>query len=87
MQLPSPGSAWHFSNVKAKGCRAARQPSSRGSTLGQEGLGTRRGTRTGMGTGRGAGEGEGTPAAPAAVIVILAVEVVGWGRWREPVTG
>lgn len=26
LQLPSPGSAWHFSNVKAKGCRAARQP-------------------------------------------------------------
>lgn len=43
------------------------------------GLGTRRGT------GRGAEEGEGTPATPAAVIVIVEVEVVGWGRRREPI--
>lgn len=45
LQLPSPGSAWHFSNVKAKGCRAARQPGLGGSLLG-------------LGGGRGGGAGD-----------------------------
>lgn len=43
-QLPPPGSAWHFSNVKAKGCGANRQPGPGGSPLGWGGPAARRGT-------------------------------------------
>lgn len=76
-RLPSQPGIFQMSAQARRGCR---QP-------GSGGCGGLRGARRGTGLVRGV-EGvrkkeEGTPAAPAAVIVIAAVEVAGWGRRRE----
>lgn len=78
LQLPPPGSAWHASHVRAKGCGAARQPA-RGSGLGRAGDGE------GDVDGRGWGGGRDPPTLQLSLSSLRWGGGLGWQK--EPFTG